>query len=159
MMQRKRGNDMATSESSGVAWVLPKQNRWGFADTGLGSLPSIATENSPKVHPAWGECENSLLDALIACQSRDNRNEDAPSYESITAALSWLVYLRRQMPETPPTFISTHPDGGILIERRWVEDGDSIIWQIELLNDGGAEATVFYNGKVVDCFTTMRCPH
>jgi hypothetical protein len=108
---------------------------------------SIATESEPSESPAWEVCIDALLQLLT--QSPTPGLEPPPNGDAIKAALSWVAFLKRRFPGDPPTCIIREPSGGVIVERRaQLLNGSDCLCELTFYNDGSAERTDYFNGKI-----------
>lgn len=111
---------------------------------------TIATESAAEPDPKWDHCVDALLGAWRAASSGPEAAEDAPTRETVEAALAWLKWLIAHAPAAPPTLITSEPGGGIILERAGrSSSGDEYLSELTLYNSGQAEFTVYVNGRVV----------
>lgn len=112
--------------------------------TGQGS---IATESELPESPAWKVCIDALLQLLM--QSPTQGHDPLPTGDVIKAALSWLAFLKTRFPADPPTCIIREPSGGLIVERRvQLPNGNDCLCELTFYNDGNAERTDYFNGKI-----------
>ena len=138
-----------TAKSNGIAsweenFQLPKDRF--VEDAGSG----ITTEAEPEENPVWDKIYNALLDLGVNAQSNAIQDGDHPNGMAISTALSWISFLRKQHPVDPPTCVIPEPSGGIIIERRArCRAGHDYLYELTFYNDGSAESTVYFDGRVV----------
>lgn len=117
----------------------------------------IATEATQTESPEWKDC----IDALLRIMGDASSNDDdvPPTHDSIVAALSWIVYLRKRFPTAPPTCIMSEPAGGVIVERRvQLSGGRQFLSELTFYNDGSAERTDYCNGRIWQMTPILQKP-
>jgi hypothetical protein len=124
------------------------------------SNDSIATEEQQPESPAWDDCIDALLKAWEEAPSLDDDGDSRPNRTAIEAAIAWVAFLRKQSPTAPPTYIAPEPDGGIIVERRFQSPpGHDCLWELTFYNDGRAERTDYFNGRIRQMNSIPRQPN
>lgn len=118
---------------------------------------SIATEihQEIKTDPKWESATDALIKAWQEARAglRPEDDFEWPSLETIDAACQWLLKLKKQSPDAPPTLINNEPAGGLIIERRaLMSDGSEIMEELTLSNQRCAEMTVYLDNKIINMY-------
>ena len=131
---------------------LPSEQQFAGQD-------GIATEAQQPVSPAWQECIDALLKTWTEASSHDDGCDPRPNRVAIKAAIAWVIFLRKHYPNFPPTCITREPDGGLIVERRSQSpNGDDRLCELTFYNDGRAEETDFFNGRVLQMNSIPQGP-
>lgn len=110
---------------------------------------SIATETVIPVNPAWDICIDSLLKTRNNLSENTLKTEETPNFVAIDNALIWIAKLKKQFPDSPPTFVTSEPSGGIIVERRGTVRGKNVLCELTFYNNGCSERTDYLDGRVV----------
>lgn len=156
MERRKYGDDMPTLTDNIASW----EEEYLLPEAQFQGQDSIATESRQQESAEWEVCVDALLNALCRSWS-DSSPVDAPqpNRTAIGAAIAWLAYLRRRFPTAPPTCIVPVPDGGVIVERREkLANGHECVCELTFYNDGHAERTDYYDGRVLQMLPITHQP-
>lgn len=137
--------------TSGIdSWQQITRESSPFGDETRSSIDTASSP--PQPDPKWDECINELLHSWERAPLPNRAAEDErPGRHVFHAVLQWLMELRGQIPDAPPTMIGAEPAGGLIVEwRATAATGHELISELTIYNDRRAEWTSYIDGKVIE---------